>query len=157
MIGSRETAEYSTTIDVAAPLEAVFRFVSSIDNLPRYLPTVHTAKPQGGQRVEVDGEANGRHYHSDGWFRIDNAAHAVRWGSDGENDYRGEMRLSEKGGGTHVACHIHFNPRPDEATSMREHQGGADAVMQDGLESALQSIKRICEGSGGKQPSSAER
>ena len=83
-------AEYTDRIDVAAPADAVFGFVSDVANLPKYLPTMHDAHAQGPDRVAVDGEANGHHYHSDGWFKVDYAGRSMSWGSDGENDYSGK-------------------------------------------------------------------
>ncbi len=43
-------AEYSDRIDVAAPADAVFAFISDIGNLPKYLPTVQGAHAHGADR-----------------------------------------------------------------------------------------------------------
>jgi hypothetical protein len=148
--------EYSERIDVAAPAEAVFRFVSNVENLPKYLPTVHTAHPQGRDRVEVDGEANGHPYKSDGWFKADPDKKTMSWGSDGENDYAGRMTVTSQGAGSTVECALRFTPKPAVKNAMDERQGGPSAAMTDGLRASLQSIKLLCEGSGGKMRSSAE-
>ena len=147
--------EYSDRIAVAAPADAVFKFVSDVENLPKYLPTVHHAHPQSGERIEVDGEANGHAYHSDGWFKVDDAGRTMTWGSDGENDYSGKMVVSGDGGGAQVECSLKFAPSGATKDSMDKHQGGPSAAMTDGLRASLESIKRLCEGTGGKQPSSA--
>ena len=148
--------EYTDRIDVAAPADAVFKFVSDIANLPKYLPTVHTAHPQQGERVEVDGEANGHSYHSDGWFKVDDAARTMSWGSDGENDYSGKMAVTGDGDRAQVECALKFTPSADIKQSMDQHQGGPSSAMTDGLRASLQSIKQLCEGIGGKAHSSAE-
>ncbi len=148
--------EYTDRIDVSAAPEAVFRFVADINNLPKYLPTVHQAKPQAGERVEVDGEANGHHYHSDGWFKTDAATRTMMWGSDGENDYSGRMRVSGDGQRSTVECSLKFEPKPSVKQAMDEHQGGPSAAMTDGLRASLQSIKNLIEGTGGKSHSTAE-
>ena len=149
-------AEYTDRIDVAAPADAVFTFVSDIENLPKYLPTVHHAHPQTGERVEVDGEANGHPYHSDGWFKVDEAARTMTWGSDGENDYSGRMSVTGDGSKSEVECSLKFTPSEGIKDSMDKNQGGPSAAMTDGLRASLQSIKQICEGTGGKQHSTAE-
>ncbi len=149
-------AEYTHRIDVSAPADDVFKFVSDIENLPKYLPTVHGAHSQGAERVEVDGEANGHGYHSDGWFKVDQAARSMTWGSDGENDYSGKMSVSGDAAKASVACSLRFTPKDDIKESMDKNQGGPSAAMTDGLKASLESIKRICEGTGGKQPSTAE-
>jgi uncharacterized membrane protein len=148
--------DYSDRIDVTAPADAVFKFVADINNLPKYLPTVHGAKPQGTERVEVDGQANGHSYHSDGWFKVDESAKSMTWGSDGENDYSGMMKVSGDGSKSQVECTLKFTPKPDIKESMDKNQGGPSAAMTDGLRASLASIKKICEGQGGKVPSSAE-
>ncbi len=99
-------AEYTDRIDVAASADAVFAFVSDIENLPKYLPTVHHAHPQGNERVEVEGEANGHPYNSDGWFKVDQAARTMTWGSDGENDYSGKMKVTGDGSRAQVECSL---------------------------------------------------
>ena len=149
-------AVYSDRIDVSAPANAVFTFVSDIENLPKYLPTVHHAHPQKGERVEVEGAANGHPYNSDGWFKVDEAARTMTWGSDGENDYSGKMAVTGDASRAQVECSLKFTPSADMKESMDKNQGGPSAAMTDGLRASLQSIKQICEGTGGKERSSAE-
>ena len=149
-------AEYTDRIDVAAPADAVFAFVSDIENLPKYLPTVHHAHPQGGERVEVEGEANGHPYNSDGFFKVDQSSRTMTWGSDGENDYSGKMKVTGDGSMAQVECSLKFTPSADMKQSMDKNQGGPSAAMTDGLHASLQSIKQLCEGTGGKEHSTAE-
>ena len=149
--------EYTDRVTVAAAPDAVFRFVSDIKNLPRYLPTVSGAHSQAGERVAVDGEANGHAYSSDGWFKVDEAGRTMTWGSDGENDYSGKMFVTGEGQGSVVACSLQFTPTGAIKDSMEQKQGGPSAAMTDGLKTSLASIKEICEGTGGKHESSAEK
>lgn len=148
--------EYTDQIAVSASPDAVFRFVSNINNLPKYLPTVHEAHSQPNQRVEVDGKANGHAYSSEGWFKVDQSGRSMSWGSDGENDYSGKMTVSGDGSGSKVECSLRFTPTAEIKASMDENQGGPSAAMTDGLRASLASIKDICEGTGGKHPSTAE-
>jgi len=148
--------EYTDRIDVAASPDAVFRFVSDINNLPKYLPTVHEAHSQPHERVEVDGKANGHTYKSEGWFKVDQAGRTMTWGSDGENDYSGKMAVLGEGDTSKVECSLRFTPTAEIKESMDRNQGGPSAAMTDGLRASLASIKQICEGTGGKQPSTAE-
>ncbi len=149
-------AEYTDRIDVAAPADAVFAFVSDVENLPKYLPTVQHAHMQPGERVEVDGEANGHAYASDGFFKVDAASRTMTWGSDGENDYSGKMTVTGDASRSTVECSLKLTPEGGLKDSMEKSQGGPTAAMTDGLRASLQSIKGLCEGTGGKQPSSAD-
>lgn len=147
--------QYSDKIEVHAAADEVFRFVSDVKNLPRYLPTVHHAAPQKGGRVEVDGEASGHPYHSDGWFKVDADKRTLDWGSDGEHEYHGRLKVRGDGR-AEVECTLVFEPDPATRQRMEQGQGGQDAAMRDGLQACLRSIKQICEGGGGKVKSSAE-
>ena len=149
-------AEYSDRIDVAAPADAVFAFISDIRNLPKYLPTVNGAHAHSTDRVEVDGTANGHQYASTGWFKSDPATRLMSWGSDGQNDYAGKMTVQGDGQASQVECTLRFSPTPEIKDAMDKHQGGPAAAMVDGLRASLASIKQLCEGTGGKVPSSAE-
>lgn len=146
--------EYEDSLVVEAAPEAVFDFVSDIRNMPQYLPTTHHAEPQGGgERVRVQGEASGHPYDSDGWLRVDRTEFRMEWGSDGENLYTGWLEIDE---GTDaesclVTVHLSFQPKPNQSERMAEQAGGdRDLAIQRGLEAALQSIKNLCEGRGGK-------
>ena len=149
--------EYTDRIEVAAAPEAVFRFVSDIANLPKYLPTVHEAHAKAHDRVEVDGKANGHAYASVGWFKVDEAGRTMTWGSDGANDYSGKMAVSGEGDASRVECSLHFTPTGEIKDSMDRNQGGPSAAMTDGLRASLASIKQLCEGTGGKHTSTAEK
>ena len=125
--------EYTDRIDVAASPDAVFRFVSDIENLPKYLPTVHQAHSRPQERVEVDGKANGHAYKSEGWFKIDQPSRTMTWGSDGDNDYSGKMAVQGEGSGSRVECSLQFTPTAEIKESMDKNQGGPSAAMTDGL------------------------
>ncbi len=148
--------EYTDHIEVSAAPDAVFRFVSDIGNLPKYLPTVHEAHSHPHERVEVGGKANGHAYESAGWFKVDQAARSMTWGSDGSNDYSGRMAVSGEGSKSKVECSLQFTPTGAVKDSMDQNQGGPSAAMTDGLRASLASIKEICEGTGGKHQSTAE-
>jgi uncharacterized membrane protein len=145
-------SEYVHTITVSSRAQHIFDFVSNVDNLPRYLPTVKQAMPQGSERVRVKGEAAGQQYDSDGYYRVDNSRKRIEWGSDGENNYRGWLEVKGNSGDATatVTVHLSFEPRPDLAERYDQQTGDRHRTIQDGLENALQSIKYLCEGKGGK-------
>lgn len=150
-------SDYSRTIELNCPAEEVFTFVKDPRNMPQYLPTVHDARPQGEGRVEVAGDAAGHDYRSDGWFDIDDQSRSMRWGSDGENKYSGSLEVEEMGDRCRVTVNLRFEPRPDQDQAFQEQTGSRDATINDGLQAALESIRNICEGQGGKVPSQADQ
>lgn len=150
-------SEYEHTITVNSRPQQVFDFVSDVNNLPKYLPTVKNAMPQGKDRVRVQGEAAGHQYDSDGYFNVYKSRQRMEWGSDGENHYRGwlEVKDSEAGASAAVTVHLSFEPRPDIAEKYDQQSGDRHRTIQEGLNNALQSIKNLSEGTGGKVESHA--
>lgn len=144
--------EYEHTLTIKSRPQQVFDFVSEISNLPRYLPTVRNAMPQGTARVRVQGEAAGHQYDSDGYYHVDKTRQRMEWGSDGENQYRGWLEVTGDDADTTatVTVHLSFEPRPDIAERYDQQSGNRHRTILEGLESALQSIKNLCEGKGGK-------
>jgi uncharacterized protein YndB with AHSA1/START domain len=152
-------SEYQQSETINAEAARVFDFICDIGNLPRYLPTVRNAMPQPGERVRVQGEARGRAYDSDGYYRVDRGRLRMEWGSDGENRYRGWMEVKEAkdGDGAIVAVHLFFEPSTDLARKFEEQTGDRDRTIDEGLRDALKAIKEQCEGNDGEdQPRKAE-
>lgn len=142
--------EYQRTIKLKAEPEEVFVFVSDLNNLPKYLPTVREAKPQGEGRIVVDGEANGHSYRNDGNFHIDQERRRMEWSSDGEHDYSGWLEVNEgsEAARAEVTVHLSFNPRRELARQLAEQGGSRDQAIEEGIEKALFSIQQHCEGAG---------
>ncbi len=149
--------EHSTSID-ASPDE-VYAFMSQVENLPKYLPTTHSAQAQEGERVRVQGEAQGHEYDSDGFFRKDEANHRIEWGAD-EQYYSGWLEVTEQGAGSTMTVHLSFSggPPAGEGDAPGESsEAPTREQIQEGLVTALESIKNFVEEgrSGGKEEPSA--
>lgn len=151
--------EYERSIKIQAPRSQVEDFMSDVSNLPKYLPTTKRAEPQHGERVHVEGEAHGHHYDSDGFFRVDKSQNRMEWGSDGEERYRGWLAAKgdESKGPTEVTVHLSFEPSPKMSRSLEEPTGSQDTTINESLDHALQSLKNLVEGTGGKIEGRAER
>lgn len=74
-------------------------------------------------------------YLSDAWFRVDRDERRIQWGSEGPNDYRGELEVIGEGDVSEVAVRLH--------TSV-DHAGSIEGDLQ----RTLDNIKRLVEGSG---------
>ena len=134
----------------AAP-EDVFAFVADVQNLPNYVATVRSVEVPAAGRVRVRGEARGRRFADDGYLKIDPNRRRLEWGAD-EADYAGWLTVGPAvDGAARVVVRLSFYGASDE---LREIQASADAErpIEDGLEAALDSLKNLIEGTGGKQP-----
>lgn len=139
--------EYEFAGSVNAPPDVVFTFVSDVRNLPRYLPTTHAAEPRGNERVRVRGEAEGRQYDSDGYFRADPSARRLEWGAD-EGHYSGWLAILGDAGRSQVTVHLSF--KDTDLPQQIEERASEPRPIQKGLEAGLLSIRNLVEGRGGK-------
>jgi uncharacterized protein YndB with AHSA1/START domain len=79
--------EHEHTQHVAAPPDRVFAALADVNNLPRYVPQLTAA-----QRGEA-------------WFRTDEDAHRIEWGSPG-SDYHGWIQVSPDGDGSRLTLFL---------------------------------------------------
>ncbi len=142
--------EYEEFLEINADPDHIFSFVSHPHNLPQYLSTVHHAEPLENGKIRVTGEAAGHKYDSDGPFKVDRSARRMEWGSDGENQYHGWMTVAPTSTSATVTVHLSFTPKPEQEEAFKEQTGSRDSTIRKGLTAALQSIKNLVEGDGGK-------
>jgi hypothetical protein len=144
-------AEYERSRLVQASADDVFAFVSDASNLATILPTVDTVERQADDRVEVHGEVRGRTYEDDGWFRVDEARRRIEWGAD-ERAYSGWLTVAGAEGGVQVVAHLSFAPyvTPSGRPISGEPAVAPDPIEQS-LEAALDSLRNLMEGRGGKE------
>lgn len=147
---------YNSSLQIDAPASDVFRFAIEPANMPKYMPTTESAEMQGENRIRVKGEAAGHKYDSDGWFKKDESAQSFSWGSDGENDYSGMMQIQSHGEGSLATVELRFAPKPEMDAEFEKQMGSRRATIQTGLDAALQSLKNLIEGKGGKVKVPAE-
>jgi uncharacterized protein YndB with AHSA1/START domain len=150
-------ADYERSRVVRASPDDVFAFVSDANNLATFLPTVDAVEPQAEDRVEVRGEVGGRTYADDGWFRVDEAHRRIEWGAD-ERTYSGWLTVAAEDGGAQVVAHLSFAPyvTPAGRPITGELPEDPDPIEQS-LEAALDSLRNLMEGRGGKEESAAVR
>jgi uncharacterized membrane protein len=147
-------ASYQESMSISASADQVFDFIADIRNLPKYIPTTKSAQPddEGGERVQVQGEAHGHQYNADGYLRADRQNHRLEWGAD-EQYYSGRMEVQPKGNNqSQVTVEITLRDNPPGAD---EGDKPSDADIHEGLRKALESIQNQVTGQGGKEEPSA--
>src|SRR5215213_11878688 len=149
--------EYERSRLVQASPDDVFAFVSDASNLATFLPTVDAVEPQAEDRVGVHGEVGGRSYADDGWFRVDEARRRIEWGAD-ERLYSGWLTVAAEGGGAQVVAHISFAPNVTSAGRPITGEAADEPdPIEESLEAALDSLRNLMEGRGGKEEPAAVR
>ncbi len=125
----------TTTVDVAP--DALFDYLSDIGNLPDYFTRMTSATRGDGEEIHTTASLpDGREVEGDAWFRVDNAAQRIEWGSEGPNDYHGHVDVTPSGDGSQVEVHLHTTRVED-----------GDSQVDDGIRETLANIKRQAEAS----------
>ncbi len=128
-------ADFTDTTTVSAAPAAVFDYLSEVGNLPRYFARMTSAERGDGEEVRTTASLpDGRQVQGDAWFRVDDAARTLAWGSEGPSSYEGSLSVREAGSGSEVQVHLH---------TTRVEAG--DAEVQDGLRETLVKIKEQVE------------
>lgn len=134
-------ADFEQTTEVDASAEALFDYLSDVRHLPAYFDGMTSAEPAAGEavrttaRIDPDGEGE-REVEGEAWFRVDEDEQTLAWGSEGPNDYRGELEVSGSGDGSTVTVRLHTV------------HAGADAHdgIDEGLRTSLANVKHLVEG-----------
>jgi uncharacterized membrane protein len=124
--------DYEQTTTVSADPDALFSYLSDVNNLPDYFAAMKSAEPAGGDAVHTVAEVDGTEREGEAWFTADTEARAIRWGSQGPNHYSGELEVIGAPSGSQVTVRLHT-----------EHADGEGIV--EGLAETLDHIKRNVE------------
>jgi carbon monoxide dehydrogenase subunit G len=128
---------YQGTRVVGADADAVFAFLRRVDNLPRYFPRITAAERTGDETVDVTavidppGEDE-QTVSSEAWFRVDEDRRQIEWGSEGPNDYQGDLEVTGSSEESRVSLTLHTEA---------DHPG-----IQESLEETLDTVARLVEG-----------
>lgn len=125
--------DYERSTTVAAPPGVLFDYLSDVGNLPHYFAAMKTAEPGEGNEVHTVAEVDGHRVEGDAWFTAEDGSRSMRWGSEGENDYAGELSVAGDGDGSRVTVKLHSSH-------------GEPEKIESGLEETLAAIKRNVEG-----------
>lgn len=105
---------YEQSIAVAVSPSRLYAYLADVDNLPEYMPRVTEAHavddgeavdvtaridPEGEEPQTVRGEA---------WLRVREEGRSLEWGSQGPNDYHGELDVdAADDGGSTLTVRLH--------------------------------------------------
>ena len=102
---------------VAARPELAWEYLSDVGNLPEYMDSMTSAEPAGRDAVHVTAETPGGRQEGEAWFRTEDAARRLEWGSEGASDYHGWLTVVPAGAGCLVSLGIDMD-REDEDDSI---------------------------------------
>lgn len=136
-------ADFVRSTVVNAPADQLFDFLADVRNLPRYFDRMESAEPVAGDAVEVVADLpDGGEVTGEAWFRVDRERNMLRWGSEGDSDYNGQLVVSGDGSTSRIDLKLHTvdtGPPQDEQ------------LVNDSLDETLRHIVTLVEK--GKAPS----
>lgn len=133
--------DYERTARVDASADALFAYLSDVDNLPDYFERMTEAEPGNGQevhtkaRIDTDGQGE-QEVEGEAWFKVDEEGRRIQWGSEGPNNYSGELEVSANGEGSEVAVRLRTEMDDEKA-------------IEGDLQRTLDNIKRLVEDGAG--------
>jgi len=128
-------ADYSGTTSVSLAPAALFEYLSDVGNLPRYFARMTSARPGEGEEVLTTAKMpDGTEVEGKAFFRVDQDAQRLEWGSEGPSEYSGWLEVSASGDGSEVSVSLNTS---------RTHEG--DPEVQQGIDQTLASIQSQAE------------
>jgi uncharacterized membrane protein len=144
-------AEYERSRYIEAAVDDVFAFVSDPNNLPTFVPTLDSIEPRPDGRILARGTIHGQTYEDEGWLNVEEARRRLEWRVD-VNNYAGWLSVSGDGAErTQVVIHLSVPPYVTPSGRPITGELAADAEpIEASLEAALDSLRNLMEGRGGK-------
>lgn len=129
-------ADFTGTTSVSVPPQTLFDYLSDVGNLPKYFARMTSAVPGDGEEVKTTAKMpDGTEVQGDAWFRVDQGAQRIEWGSEGPSSYGGHLEVRAAGDGSEVEVHLHTTRVPEGSSE-----------VQDGVTETLAAIKKQTEG-----------
>jgi uncharacterized membrane protein len=130
-------SDYAHTTTVRRPADDVFAYLSDIGNLPQYFEAMESAESAGHQAVHVVANVEGQRREGEAWLAVDSDARRLQWGSEGPNDYHGELTVTPSGNG---------GGESEVQVFLRTERADGPGIRA-GLEQTLANLKQILDGS----------
>ena len=102
------------------------------ENLPNYFERMTSVTDNGDGTIAVTADLGDRVVEGEAWLEVDRDAKTLSWGSEGPNDYSGQLQVT----GNRVELAV-------EVTLQTERAGGEE--IQEGLEQTVANLKLIME------------
>jgi hypothetical protein len=112
--------------------DALWAVVADPARLADWVPTMRLAQPAGHDEVHLEGESHGHPYSLDSLLRIDQGDRCLHWGAEGDDGYRGSLRVTERPPGSEVHLHVAV---PDDRLGASPERAAAD--IRRGMEDAF--------------------
>jgi uncharacterized protein YndB with AHSA1/START domain len=144
-------SDYQHSVHILAPAQDVYEFVSNTENFPKFLPTLGSATPEEGGKIEMQGTVEGHGYQTEGEFHLDPDERTMHWGSD-SHEYRGQLQVTGDDSASQLSAKLCFTTDSETEEKIKQRSGDSETPIQDALIHALDNVKRQCEAAAVAKP-----
>jgi uncharacterized membrane protein len=137
-------SEHERTITVGAPPENAFRYLSSISNLPAFVPHLRDLQEDENGHLWGFADFEGRRSEISGFFRADGANCRLDWESDGTPGYRGWLQIAPAGKNQSRVT-VHLSMESAAAEIPPPHPGLASDRIERELDNVLSRMREALE------------
>ena len=136
-------SEHERTFSVHAAPEEAYRYLSSVDNLPDFVPYLQSLREEeDGHVFGILNFGDGRQAEASGFFRAYPAEHRLDWESDGTPGYSGWLKIEpESPDRASVRAHISV---PGSTARTPDSRLGSENVER-AFDAAVRSIQQMIE------------
>lgn len=133
--------QYERSITISRPAQEVFEYVGDVQRLPEYFPQITSVEQLDDDKIRTTAhvEAPGQppqDYVGEAWFRVREAGQSLEWGSEGPNNYQGELDVEPAGDDSCTLTVRITSDREDAASSIEDGLGKAVEGIAATLENA---------------------
>jgi uncharacterized membrane protein len=125
-------ADYVARAQVAARADQLFDYLSQVENLPDYFDRMTSVTDNQDGTITATADLGDRVVEGEAWFEVNRDERALSWGSEGPNNYAGQLQVTDSETGSVVEVTLHT-----------ERAGGEE--IQEGLERTVDAVKHIME------------
>jgi hypothetical protein len=108
--------EHEHTEHVAAAPEKVYAAIADVSNLPKFVPQMTGARPNGDGQVAVDARYGGHEQHGEATFKTDDAQRRIEWSSP--SGYHGWMQVDADGDNARLTLFLHTEHSAERDTDI---------------------------------------
>jgi ribosome-associated toxin RatA of RatAB toxin-antitoxin module len=97
--------EHEHSARIPVPPDRLYKTISEIGNLTKFVPPLTSVRRKDSGHVDVDASYEGHEQHGEAWFRTDDDARKIEWGSEG-HPYRGWLQVEPDGEASKLTLHL---------------------------------------------------
>ncbi len=138
-------SEHERTISVGVPAAEAFRYLSSVSNLPDFVPHLSALREEeNGHVFGIADLGEGCRREVSGFFRADEANRSLGWESDGTPGYRGWLQVAPEGEErSRITVHISMQGAAEETPP--KEPGLAPERIERAFDAAMGAIRDALE------------